>query len=142
MVKVSARRNIENSLHRYGFVAVAGVDEVGRGCLAGLFWLLGSAVTAVASAPVWLPALVLATDAVIRTRPSPRAAIFGMNDGLVSNASLILGMVGASATTGTVLATGGEDGTLQGALEYLGVPYTGSGVMASATDSTGSALNS
>lgn len=35
MPKVSARRNIENSLHRYGFVAVAGVDEVGRGCLAG-----------------------------------------------------------------------------------------------------------
>jgi ribonuclease HII len=33
--KVSARRNIENALHRYGFVAVAGVDEVGRGCLAG-----------------------------------------------------------------------------------------------------------
>jgi ribonuclease HII len=33
--KVSARRNIENSLHRYGFVAVAGVDEVGCGCLAG-----------------------------------------------------------------------------------------------------------
>jgi D-alanine-D-alanine ligase len=27
---------------------------------------------------------------------------------------------------------GGEDGTLQGALEYLDVPYTGSGVMASA----------
>ncbi|MFM8534874.1 MAG: ribonuclease HII [Acidimicrobiia bacterium] len=26
---------MENSLHRYGFVAVAGVDEVGRGCLAG-----------------------------------------------------------------------------------------------------------
>jgi D-alanine-D-alanine ligase len=26
----------------------------------------------------------------------------------------------------------GEDGTLQGALEYLGIPYTGSGVMASA----------
>jgi ABC-2 type transport system permease protein len=29
----------------------------GRGCLAGLFWLLGSAVTAVTSAPVWVPAL-------------------------------------------------------------------------------------
>lgn len=28
--------------------------------------------------------------------------------------------------------TGGEDGTLQGALEYLGVPYTGSGVIGSA----------
>ena len=27
---------------------------------------------------------------------------------------------------------GGEDGTLQGALEYLGVPYTGSGVRGSA----------
>ncbi|MEH2921692.1 D-alanine--D-alanine ligase [Samsonia erythrinae] len=27
---------------------------------------------------------------------------------------------------------GGEDGTLQGVLEYLGLPYTGSGVMASA----------
>jgi ABC-2 type transport system permease protein len=30
----------------------------GRGCLAGLFWLLGSAITASASAPVWVPALV------------------------------------------------------------------------------------
>jgi D-alanine-D-alanine ligase len=29
-------------------------------------------------------------------------------------------------------APGGEDGTLQGALEWLGIPYTGSGVMASA----------
>lgn len=28
--------------------------------------------------------------------------------------------------------TGGEDGSIQGALEWLGVPYTGSGVMASA----------
>ncbi len=28
--------------------------------------------------------------------------------------------------------TPGEDGTLQGALEYLGIPYTGSGVLASA----------
>jgi D-alanine-D-alanine ligase len=27
---------------------------------------------------------------------------------------------------------GGEDGTVQGALEWLGIPYTGSGVMASA----------
>lgn len=44
-----------------------------------------------------------------------RPAIFGVNDGLVSNASLILGMVGASATTGTVLATG-IAGLLAGAL--------------------------
>jgi D-alanine-D-alanine ligase len=27
---------------------------------------------------------------------------------------------------------GGEDGTMQGALEWIGVPYTGSGVLASA----------
>ena len=30
----------------------------------------------------------------------------------------------------------GEDGTVQGALEYLGIPYTGSGVMASAAACT------
>ena len=35
MRKVPARRTIENALRRYGFVCVAGVDEVGRGCLAG-----------------------------------------------------------------------------------------------------------
>ena len=28
---------------------------------------------------------------------------------------------------------GGEDGTIQGALELMGIPYTGPGVMASAT---------
>jgi ribonuclease HII len=33
--KTLARRNIENALRRYGFVYIAGVDEVGRGCLAG-----------------------------------------------------------------------------------------------------------
>ena len=35
MVRVSATRTLENSLRRVGFVHVAGVDEVGRGCLAG-----------------------------------------------------------------------------------------------------------
>ncbi len=33
--KVGARRTIENALRRYGFVWSPGVDEVGRGCLAG-----------------------------------------------------------------------------------------------------------
>lgn len=32
---VTARRNLENALRRAGHVCVAGVDEVGRGCLAG-----------------------------------------------------------------------------------------------------------
>ncbi len=35
MVKVRAFRTLENSVRRMGFVRVAGVDEVGRGCLAG-----------------------------------------------------------------------------------------------------------
>src|ERR687897_3596580 len=35
VVKVRAFRTLENSLRRMGFNFVAGVDEVGRGCLAG-----------------------------------------------------------------------------------------------------------
>jgi ribonuclease HII len=35
MPKVHARRTAENVYRRYGFVRVAGLDEVGRGCLAG-----------------------------------------------------------------------------------------------------------
>lgn len=35
MPRGAARRTLENALRRVGFVRVAGVDEVGRGCLAG-----------------------------------------------------------------------------------------------------------
>jgi ribonuclease HII len=35
MVKVRAMRTLENAMRRYGLHRVAGVDEVGRGCLAG-----------------------------------------------------------------------------------------------------------
>ncbi len=35
MARYPARRTIENALRRLGFARVAGVDEVGRGCLAG-----------------------------------------------------------------------------------------------------------
>jgi len=35
MARVSATRTLENALRRVGFAHVAGVDEVGRGCLAG-----------------------------------------------------------------------------------------------------------
>ncbi len=35
MTRVPATRTLENALRRGGFVHVAGVDEVGRGCLAG-----------------------------------------------------------------------------------------------------------
>jgi ribonuclease HII len=35
MVRIRAMRTLENALRRAGFVRVAGVDEVGRGCLAG-----------------------------------------------------------------------------------------------------------
>src|SRR5438105_2457546 len=35
MTRVPATRTLENALRRVGFVHVGGVDEVGRGCLAG-----------------------------------------------------------------------------------------------------------
>jgi ribonuclease HII len=35
MTRVSATRTLENALRRFGFCLVGGVDEVGRGCLAG-----------------------------------------------------------------------------------------------------------
>jgi ribonuclease HII len=35
MRRTGARRTLENALRRWGFALVAGVDEVGRGCLAG-----------------------------------------------------------------------------------------------------------
>jgi ribonuclease HII len=35
MTRTRALRTLENSLRRLGFLRVAGVDEVGRGCLAG-----------------------------------------------------------------------------------------------------------
>ena len=35
MTRARATRTLENTLRRLGFVRVAGVDEVGRGCLAG-----------------------------------------------------------------------------------------------------------
>ena len=35
MTRVPATRTLENALRRVGFMHVAGVDEVGRGCLAG-----------------------------------------------------------------------------------------------------------
>ena len=35
MVRVRAMRTLENAFRRFGFHRVAGVDEVGRGCLAG-----------------------------------------------------------------------------------------------------------
>ncbi|MEP7118667.1 MAG: hypothetical protein ABI880_13845, partial [Acidobacteriota bacterium] len=35
MPKARARRTMENLYRRFGFGLIAGVDEVGRGCLAG-----------------------------------------------------------------------------------------------------------
>jgi vacuolar iron transporter family protein len=54
-----------------------------------------------------------------------RAAVFGINDGLVSNMSLILGMVGANVNTHTVLIAGIAGllagATSMGAGEYVSV---------------------
>lgn len=51
-----------------------------------------------------------------------RAAVFGVNDGLVSNASLILGVAGASAT-GDVVLLSGLAGLLAGALSMAAGEY-------------------
>lgn len=51
-----------------------------------------------------------------------RAAVFGVNDGLISNASLILGMAGASAGEGTVLLAG-VAGLLAGAASMAAGEY-------------------
>ncbi|MCC7032674.1 MAG: ribonuclease HII [Acidobacteria bacterium] len=63
-----ARRTLENALRRYGFVHIAGVDEVGRGCLAG---------------PVMAGAVILHPDRHIRgladskrLTPAARARLF------------------------------------------------------------------
>ncbi len=54
---------------------------------------------------------------------SIRAAIFGMNDGLVSNLSLILGVAGAGMPAGTVMVTG-IAGLLAGAFSMAAGEYT------------------
>ena len=51
-----------------------------------------------------------------------RAAVFGVNDGLVSNASLVLGVAGAGIQSATVLTTG-VAGLLAGALSMAAGEY-------------------
>lgn len=51
-----------------------------------------------------------------------RAGVFGVNDGLVSNVSLVLGVAGAGAATGYVL-TAGVAGLLAGALSMAAGEY-------------------
>jgi vacuolar iron transporter family protein len=53
---------------------------------------------------------------------SLRAAVFGINDGLVSNVSLVLGVAGAGADSGVVL-TAGAAGLLAGALSMAAGEY-------------------
>ena len=51
-----------------------------------------------------------------------RASVFGVNDGLLSNASLVLGVAGAGASSGYVLMTGSA-GLLAGALSMAAGEY-------------------
>lgn len=51
-----------------------------------------------------------------------RAAVFGVNDGLVSNAALILGVAGATADSNVILLTGSA-GLLAGALSMAAGEY-------------------
>ncbi len=50
MLRMRATRTIENAARRFGFVRVAGVDEVGRGCLAGP--VMAGAVVLDSAAPI------------------------------------------------------------------------------------------
>ncbi|WP_242340345.1 MULTISPECIES: VIT1/CCC1 family protein [Anaeromyxobacter] len=58
-----------------------------------------------------------------RSAGSLRAAVFGMNDGLVSNLSLILGVAGAGVAPGTVVITGFA-GLLAGAFSMAAGEFT------------------
>ena len=51
-----------------------------------------------------------------------RAAVFGVNDGLISNTSLILGVAGANAETATILLTGAA-GLVAGAFSMAAGEY-------------------
>ncbi len=51
-----------------------------------------------------------------------RATVFGINDGLVSNAALVMGIAGAGSSPGTVLVTG-VAGLLAGALSMAAGEY-------------------
>jgi len=57
----------------------------------------------------------------------------GVNaEGIDCRAEFLLKLAGFDRAFIALHGRGGEDGTLQGALEILGIPYTGSGVLASA----------
>ncbi len=58
----------------------------------------------------------------IRTGGNLRATVFGMNDGLISNISLILGMAGATENS-QVLVTAGVAGLLAGAFSMAAGEY-------------------
>ncbi len=77
-------------------------------------------LSAYSSAPVGGHAMPTSVEEIGRGHRSVgggnlRAAIFGINDGLVSNASLILGVVGAHVANATVITTG-IAGMLAGAM--------------------------
>ena len=61
-MRIRAMRTLENSFRRQGFVRIAGVDEVGRGCLAG---------PVVAAAVVLDPSRHIAGLADSKTVPAP-----------------------------------------------------------------------
>jgi len=64
----------------------------------------------------------LATTKRLQLAGGFRAAVFGMNDGLVSNLALVLGVVGTGLPTGAILATG-IAGLLAGALSMAAGEY-------------------
>ncbi len=58
----------------------------------------------------------------VRSSGSLRAAVFGLNDGLVSNAGLVMGVAGATSDAGTILLSG-VAGLLAGAFSMAAGEY-------------------
>ncbi len=107
--------------------ALALARRIGVRPMRGVFAALKVRGLSVYSAPVPTghPTVTRVADIGRRHRTGGgnlRAAVFGVNDGLVSNASLILGMAGAAAEPRTLLLTG-VAGLLAGAFSMAAGEY-------------------
>lgn len=111
-------RLVARLVHRFGPRSLRGVLAAMK--LRGLSVYSASGVTPGHAMPT------SASEVGARHRSSVggnlRAAVFGVNDGLISNASLVLGIAGAGARGGSVLLTGAA-GLLAGALSMAAGEY-------------------
>ena len=99
-------RTLENALRRVGFVHVAGVDEVGRGCLAGpvvaAAWLASAAGSA--ASPLFERFRGTApTAALMRILQGATVAAMGLLAGVIG---IVAAYIACNAVHGGRLGTG------------------------------------